>query len=139
MRTLWVTMGGLVFVASFFGAAPARGDDDPEPRQVYYVYHVIITGDKLSAVEMRKMFPTLKLAKVLLQTTDDEYARSVENGQNSRRYLLFVRGRDSSRASFDRVHDVIKGTKGVEGIYVLVDVSKRIVDRLDDPFEKPKK
>ena len=139
MSKLWVAAWGLVSVACFFAAAPARADDDPEPRQVYYVYYVIITGDKLSVEQMRKLFPTLKLAKVLLKTTDDEYARSAKNGQNSRRYLLFVRGRDSSRASFDKVHDVIKGTKGVEEIYVLVDVSKRIVDRLDDPLQKPKK
>jgi hypothetical protein len=122
---------GLVFVASFFGAAPALGDDDPEPRRpVYHMYYVRITGDKLSVEQMRKLFPTLKLAKVQLKTTDDEYARHAKNGQNSRQYLVYVRSRDSSRASFDKVHDVIKGTKGVEEIYVPVDLSKRTVDRL---------
>ena len=127
-RTVMVC--GLVFLAPLFGAATAHGDDDPEPRQVYHVFLVRITGDKLSVEQIRKLFPTLKLAKVELKTTDAEYARHAKNGQNLREYLVYVRSRDSNRECHDKVHDVIKGTKGVKEIYVPVDLSKRTVFRL---------
>src|SRR5207247_7196463 len=78
----------------------------------------------------RKLFPNLKLAKVLLVTGDKMYAFYSKRGENWRQYEVYVRSRDS----YGKVFGVLKQTKSVVGVWrPALPAAMLTVDRLPRP------